>query len=178
MKQLLLILAMGLGLTLTANAQKYDQRDVIHTMSPKEIKKMDRKHTKYRAQKRYFKTQKEYLHSTRQHNARVYKKYTDYRNGYNYHRVSNRYEHQYKRHGQRGYHQWKRGWLLAYRYDRASFYDKHGYYYGYFNHQGYYFEDVFYRYDRYYTFQDRVRGKGVFDRRYYMPLNSRHYGFI
>ena len=40
-----------------------------------------------------------------------------------------------------------------------------------------YFEDVFYRYDRYYGYKDRVRGRGLFDHRYYMPADARQYDF-
>ncbi|CAA6822880.1 MAG: Unknown protein [uncultured Sulfurovum sp.] len=78
---------------------------------------------------------------------------------------------------QRGYRHFKRGWMLAYRYDRASFYDSEGFYNGYFNRHGYYFEDTFYRYDRFYSFKDRVRGRGLFDNNYYMPSACRKYGF-
>lgn len=78
---------------------------------------------------------------------------------------------------QKGYNYFKRGWYLAYIYDRASFNDRYGYHYGYFNRHGYYFEGVFYRYDRDYRYSDRARGKGVFDNRYYIPSNYNYYGF-
>ena len=78
---------------------------------------------------------------------------------------------------QPGYRYFKRGWELAYLYDRASFYDSYGYHYGYFNRHGYYFDGIFYRYDRDYTFRDRARGKGLFDNRYYMPYDAVYYGF-
>ena len=77
---------------------------------------------------------------------------------------------------QDGYLHPKRGWVLAYRYDRASFYDNEGFFYGYFNRFGYYFENEFYRYDRYYTYRDRLRGQGLFDNKYYMPANASYYG--
>ncbi len=175
MKQLLLITLISFGLTLGANAEAYNDRGSIQHMESKKIKKMDRKHSKHKAKKRHFKTQKEFQHRSKHHRNKSYVNHSDYRNGYNYHRERNRVD--YNRQRQRGFHQWKRGWTLAYRYDRASFYDSKGYFYGYFNHHGYYFEDVFYRYDRYYTYQDRIRGKGLFDYRYYMPQNSRYYGF-
>ncbi|MCF6206054.1 MAG: hypothetical protein L3J47_04055 [Sulfurovum sp.] len=70
----------------------------------------------------------------------------------------------------------KRGWVLAYKYDRAGFYDREGFYYGYFNRNGYFFEGEFYRYDRYYRYSDRVRGRGLFDRYYYRPARWRYYG--
>lgn len=71
----------------------------------------------------------------------------------------------------------KRGWILAYRYDRAAFFDRNGFYYGYFNRYGYYFEGIFYRYDRFYSYRDRLRGKGLFDRYFYRPANWKYYGF-
>lgn len=175
MKQLLLITLIGFGLTLGANAQAYNDRDSMKTMSSKNIKKMDRKHTKHKAKKRHFKTQKEFRHRSQRNISKNVNKHANYTHGYNYNRERYRVGHNKNR--QRGFGQWKRGWTLAYRYDRASFYDDQGYYYGYFNHHGYFFEDVFYRYDRYYTYKDRVRGKGLFDHRYYMPVNSRYYGF-
>ena len=62
-------------------------------------------------------------------------KYTDkhrrYNNGYHYNRSVYSDYNRMKR--QRGYQHGKKGWTLAYRYDRASFYDNEGYYYGYFN---------------------------------------------
>ena len=177
MKQILLTLLISFGLTIGANAQRYDARDTTQNMSSKKIKKMDRKHTRHKAKKRHFKTQKDFQHRSRHNNSRNFKSYTSYTNGHNYNRETDRYRHDYRKNRQRGFTQWKRGWTLAYRYDRASFYDNQGYYYGYFNHEGYYFEEVFYRYDRHYTYKDRIRGRGLFDHRYYMPENSRYYGF-
>jgi len=78
---------------------------------------------------------------------------------------------------QHGYKYTKRGWYLAYRFDRAEFNDQYGYHYGYFNKYGFFFDGEFYAYDRYYGYRDRVRGKGVFDGLYYMPANSKLYGF-
>ena len=77
----------------------------------------------------------------------------------------------------RGYRYPKRGWELAYRYDRAAFFDQYGYHYGYFNRHGYYFEGVFYAYDRGYRYHDRVKGRGLFDHWYYIPANAEYYGF-
>jgi len=175
MRHLLFTTLISIGLTLGVNAQSNDHRDSIQNMSSKKIKRMDRKHSKHKAKKRHFKTQKEFLHRSRHNITKSSEKHTNYRHGYNYKR--DRYKVDSNRNRQRGLRQWKRGWTLAYRYDRASFYDNEGYYYGYFNHNGYYFEDAFYRYDRYYTYQDRIRGKGLFGYRYYMPENSRYYGF-
>ena len=177
MKQILLALLISLGLTLSLNAQRHDERDAMQNMSSKKIKRMDRRHTKQNAKKRHFRTKKEFQHRSKHNTFKGYDKHAKYMHGYNHHRETDRYRHNHKRNRQRGFSQWKRGWTLAYRYDRASFYDDQGYYYGYFNHHGYYFEDVFYRYDRYYTYQDRVRGRELFDHRYYMPANSRYYGF-
>lgn len=176
MKQILLTLLIGIGLTLTTNAQPYEHRDSKQHMGSKKIKKMDRKHPRYKAKKRDFKTQKEFQHRSNNYtSSRSYNNHTKYKHGYNYKR--DRYRHEYNNNRQRGFRQWKRGWTLAYKYDRAAFYDNQGYYYGYFNRHGYYFEDIFYRYDRRYTYKDRVRGKGLFGHRYYMPENSRYYGF-
>ena len=180
MKQILLTLVISFGLTIGINAQGFDARDTTQNMSSKKIKKMDRKHTQHKAKKRHFKTQKDFQYRSRHKNASNFKNYTNYTHGYNYNRETNSYRYNdnaNRQHRQRGFSQWKRGWTLAYRYDRASFYDNQGYYYGYFNRDGYYFEEVFYRYDRYYTYKDRIRGRGLFDHRYYMPVNSRYYGF-
>ncbi len=177
MKQLLLTTLISIGLTLGANAKTYDHQDNMQDMSSKKIKRMDRKYSKHKAKKRHFKTQKEFLHRSKHKHSKNYDKHANYRQGYNYKRERYRADYNYNRNRQRGFSHWKRGWTLAYRYDRASFYDNKGYYYGYFNHHGYYFEDVFYRYDRYYTYQDRVRGKSLFNHRYYMPVNRRYYSF-
>jgi len=177
MKQLLFTTLISIGLTLGANAKAYEHRDNMQDISSKQIKKMDRKHSKHKAKKRHFKTQKEFLHRSKHNKNRYVDKHAKYRHGYNYKRERYRANHNYNKNRQRGFSQGKRGWTLAYRYDRASFYDNKGYYYGFFNHHGYYFEDVFYRYDRYYTYQDRVRGKSLFGHRYYMPVNSSYYGF-
>jgi len=72
---------------------------------------------------------------------------------------------------QRGYRHPQRDWFYAYRYTKADFVDRYGFYYGYFDRRGYMFEGDFYRYDRDYRYQDRLRGRGLFDRHlYYAPL--------
>jgi len=72
---------------------------------------------------------------------------------------------------QRGYRHPQRSWFYAYRYTKADFVDRYGFYYGYFDRRGYMFEGEFYRYDRDYRYQDRLRGRGLFDRHlYYAPL--------
>jgi len=76
------------------------------------------------------------------------------------------------RHLQRGYRHTRRNWYLSYLYERASFYDRYGYKYGYFSRRGFMFEGEFYRYDRAYTYRDRLRGRGLFERRYYRPAYS------
>jgi len=158
------------------------QNDVKHSkpMSEHKIKKMDRKLNKHKAVKRNFKTQKEFNHKLQRKSITKHKKHLSkqnmrYNNGYNYNR--NMPKAYYRTIRQRGYNYSNRGWSLAYKYDRASFYDNQGYFYGYFNRYGYYFEDIFYRYDRYYTYRDRVRGRGLFSHRYYMPANANYYGF-
>lgn len=60
-------------------------------------------------------------------------------------------------------------WYFIYQDRHAPFYDQYGYFYGFFNQFGYYFEGIFYSYDRYYTYEDRLRGRGLFDDRYYEP---------
>lgn len=149
-----------------------------------QLKKMDSRLTQHKTKKRAFRTQKEFekiqhkraraTHRDERslHRGRLYGEDRYPRDTYQHPRE------QYTTEGQRGARNFKRGWYLAYRYDRASFYDRNGYYYGYFNRYGYYFEEVFYRYDRYYSYRDRVRGRGLFDRRYYTPENYRYYGFV
>jgi len=133
---------------------------------------MDHKLTQHKTHKREFKTQKEFQRTKQRKNKHYKKRHaTNHYNGYDYNRAN------YRKTRQHGYSYFNRGWSLAYRYDRASFYDNQGYYYGYFNRHGYYFEDVFYRYDRYYGYTDRVKGRGLFDHRYYMPNKVNYYGF-
>ena len=71
----------------------------------------------------------------------------------------------------------KRGWVLAYRYDQASFVDRYGYRYDGFDRYGFTFEGYYFRYNARYRYRDRVRGRGYFDRFYYAPLRARYYGF-
>jgi len=186
MKKIILALIIMLGVTGTSYAQNKN----IEPMSESKIKRLDHQYTKHKAIKRNFKTQKEFkrtkqrkvMHKKMMHKSNKYitskrMRYDSrYDNGINY---TNDYEYQeeYRPIRQRGYRYSKRGWILAYQYDRASFYDNEGFYYGYFNRYGYYFEDVFYGYDRYYTYRDRIRGRGLFDNRYYMPANASYYGF-
>lgn len=131
-------------------------------MKPHTIQKLDLRLGKHQALRRDFRNQKEFLYQQR------YQKHRKHRD------LS---PHPYHRSKQRGYRYAKRGWELAYRYDRAPFYDRHGYYYGYFNRYGYSFEGQFYHYDKGYTYQDRIRGKELFGPHYYMPANYRYYGF-
>ena len=175
------IITIGLSMGLYAAPNNYtDDRRNIKPMSEKKIKKLDHRYTKHKAVKRDFRTKKDFQRraqrrATPKHNKNYNKPYNQYDNGRTY-RSNNHYT-KYRHNRQRAYNRSNRGWILAYRYDRASFYDNEGFYYGYFNRYGYYFEDVFYSYDRYYGYQDRVRGRGLFDRRYYMPVEAREYGF-
>jgi len=190
MNKIFLTLLVTLGLASTSFASTQNNREHHKPMSEHKIKKMDHKFSKHKAVKRNFKTQKEFTHKqqrkqtqrkqthrkqTHRSTKHISPKNIRYDNGYTYDRNMER-EH-YRPVGQRGYNYSSRGWLLAYKYDRASFYDNQGYFYGYFNRYGYYFEDVFYRYDRYYTYRDRVKGRGLFSHRYYMPANASYYGF-
>ncbi len=192
MNKLFITLIITLGLSATSYASSHSNEN-IKPISEKKIQRMDHKLTKHKAVKRDFKTHKEFkrslqrnmqrnvqkngMHKHAKHMTSKSMRYgtNAYDNGYNYNRPD--YRDDYRPIRQRGYRHSNRGWILAYRYDRASFYDNEGYFYGYFNRYGYYFEDVFYSYDRYYTYQDRVRGRGLFDNRYYMPANARYYGF-
>jgi len=182
MNKILLTLLISIGIISTSYAAAENK---IKPISENKIKRMDYKLTKHKAMKRNFKTQKEFKHrqqkkmmhrnSTFTKSKNMHYNSRDYSNGYNYNRTD--YRDDYRPITQRGYRHSNRGWILAYQYDRASFYDNQGYFYGYFNRYGYYFEDVFYRYDGYYTYRDRVKGRGLFDQRYYMPANAKYYGF-
>lgn len=172
MKTLFVTLLLSIALSINVHAQRYVDDNIHQHMTQKEIQRMDRVYKKYKANRRYFQTEREYLYRSRHLKS---DKYDRYDHGYDYKR--DRYKKSYRKHRQRGYTHSKRGWKLAYKYDRASFYDSKGFHYGYFNKHGFVFEGIFYRYDREYTYRDRVRGKGLFDHRYYMPENSRYYGF-
>ncbi len=163
-----------------------------------DISKLDRYYTSHTAKKRTFRTKEAFKrvkahhtktrHVEQKHNrhiasapARVHPNryhpksrwYNDrYDNGEDYY---GRYIP--RRQYERAHRRTKRGWVLAYRYDRADFFDRDGFYYGYFNRYGYFFEGEFYRYDYSYTYRDRVRGRGLFDRYYYRPAAWREYGF-
>ena len=173
MKKILLSLILSLGIAF--NAQASTQNQNAKSMTAATIKKMDRQMSKHKAKSRNFNTPKEFSRKQHKHINKTHSKHMKYNNGYRYN--TQRYRDDYHPIRQRGYRHSKRGWILAYKYDRASFYDNEGFFYGYFNRHGYYFEDVFYRYDRYYTYKDRIRGRGLFNRQYYVPANARYYGF-
>lgn len=172
----------------TQPAQNYNHPKVsAKPIAEKQLRKMDRELNKHKAVQRKFRTQKEFRQIHRKHKkpmpnkpmhtkhikSSVAKHQLDYRYGYD----DGGYHDDYRPIMQPGYRNFKRGWFLAYKYDKAPFYDQFGYYYGYFNRHGYYFEGIFYRYDHYYGYSDRVRGRGLFDNNYYMPANYRYYGF-
>ena len=157
-----------------------------------DISKLDRYYTSHHAQKRTFKTKRAFKHVQARHTKpyhsrtiapvpvhhnryRLQNKWYDNNRYYNGERYYGRYIP--KRQFERAHRYSRRGWVLAYRYDRAGFFDRDGFYYGYFNRYGYFFEGVFYRYDYSYTYRDRVRGRGLFDRYYYRPAAWREYGF-
>ncbi len=135
------------------------------------LKRMDQQLTHRKTTPKHFKSQREFEQMKRRHHRRTSTTHhtESFDEASTYHRPR----------GERieGASSFKRGWYLAYLHDRASFDDQYGYHYGYFNRNGYYFEQVFYRYDRDYTYQDRLRGRGLFDPRYYLPSNYRYYGF-
>ena len=157
-------------------------------MNEAKIGQLDRKLTTHKAKHRNFKTKSEYKRHKKHHHPKHQKQ--KYRKSYKYNdHMAEHYRYGYYEerfygmpkeypvvYGRTHRHP-KRGWVLAYRYDRAVFYDRDGFYYGYFNRHGYYFEGVFYRYDRFYTYRDRVRGRGLFDRYFYHPAEYRYYGF-
>jgi len=183
MYKLLLTLIITAGLSIGLYAAPHTQMDDRRNtkpMSAKKIQKMDHRFTKHKAVKRNFRTKKDFQRRaqrtvSRKHNKNYNRQYDQYDNGQAY-RTNNHYNN-YRHIRQRSYNYSNRGWILAYRYDRATFYDNEGFYYGFFNRHGYYFEDIFYRYDRYYSYNDRIRGRGLFDHRYYMPADAREYGF-
>jgi hypothetical protein len=180
MYKILLTMFVTLSFTTTAFASTQNENKHLNPISQTKIQKMDHTLTRHKAVKRNFKTPKEFHHKKKRQMMQQTSKHLSqnnvrYRNGQHYESYTQRAYYSHAR--QRGYAYTKRGWVLAYKYDRASFYDNQGYFYGYFNRYGYYFEDVFYRYDRYYTFKDRVKGRGLFDHRYYMPANADYYGF-
>lgn len=159
------ILIATLALSTALQAREFDHRTGIANevpMKQQKIEKLDRRLGKHQAKRRDFRDQREFISQQRYHREYKHKELRPYPGP------------AFK---QRGHRCTKRGWELAYRVDRAAFYDRYGYYYGYFNRHGYYFEGEFYRYDRGYRYRDRVRGKGLFDQRYYMPANYRYYGF-
>ena len=170
-----ILLSLIFVLSAGSSIQATEQNKNTKAMPEATIKQMDRQMSKHKARSRNFKTQKEFSRKQHKRMNKTHSRDINYNNGYNY--TNQRYRDNYRPTRQRGYRYTKRGWILAYQYDRASFYDDEGYFYGYFNRHGYYFEDVFYRYDRYYTYRDRVRGRGLFGRHYYMPVNARYYGF-
>jgi hypothetical protein len=148
-------------------------------LNVQQIKQMDQQYTKSHATKRTFKSKEEFQrtqHTSAKSSSRSIHSDSRYDRGRDYNNPDS-YQQPQRYHRQRPYRYSKRGWELAYRYDRADFYDQDGYYYGYFNRYGFYFEERFYRYDRHYSYRDRVRGRGLFDHYYYMPADARYYGF-
>jgi len=167
------------------------QASAVQEMNPKTVQRLDRKMTKKQAHRKRFRTHKEYLsmkkisRSMRKNAAKHHRRANDIFARPNRRVAAQKYARESRyddwNHAlgprQRGYNHFKRGWYLAYRYDRAVFYDQYGYEYGYFNRNGFYFDGIFYSYDRYYRYQDRLRGRGLFGRKYYMPADAAYYGF-
>ena len=119
-----------------------------------------------------FKTHKhqKHIHPDTLKNAKYYQHRYEHFHITNHH-TSYTSHHTYRPKPQRGYRHPKKSWFYAYRYTKADFVDRYGFYYGYFDRRGYMFEGEFYRYDRDYRYQDRLRGRGLFDRHYfYRPL--------
>ncbi|AKF24748.1 hypothetical protein YH65_04615 [Sulfurovum lithotrophicum] len=179
MKQTIFKLLAVIGFVFLGSTLLYAQKEPQH-MSETKIRQLDRKLTLHEAKQREFNSKSEFERHRSyyrgkypgQHTLGRYSRRSYYTDIY-YYRIPPYYGRVFAR----GHRHPKRGWNLAYRYDRAAFYDRNGFYYGYFNRYGYFFEGVFYRYDRFYTYRDRVRGKGLFDRLFYPPANYRYYGF-
>ncbi len=193
MKRYILTFAVAFAAFFTAPLRAHN--DLSGTV---DIQKLDRYFTKHKAQPRPFRTKEEFkkMHThpkpakhdkhLRTHRP-VSKQYQRYMTGSAHYRPNNRYYDDYydgmlydtmpRRQFETPYLRPRRGWILAYRYDRADFFDRDGFHYGYFNRYGYLFEGVFYRYDYRYTYRDRLMGRGLFDRYYYRPAAWREYGF-
>ena len=186
---MILLITLGSVILMGANTASQitnNPKSFSKPIQEQKLKQMDKRFTKHKAVKRNFRTQKDFERMHRKHKASQQKMYHNKRASEKHQNRSvnagrsyrnDGYDDEYRPIRQHGYRHTNRGWYLAFRYDRASFYDQNGYYYGYFNRYGYYFEDIFYRYDRYYSYRNRVRGRGLFDHRYYMPANYRYYGF-
>ncbi|MBD3789382.1 MAG: hypothetical protein IE885_03265 [Campylobacterales bacterium] len=194
MKKTIATLILGSVVLFGANHDDNDERQKQNksnttSIHAKQIRQIDREHTKEHTRQRDFKTQKEFQrikenrmgvemkHETRlrgDHHEPSWKD-KDHDHGQNdpYAYKNRKYIKAKQIHRHRGYKYPFRSWFRSYEYYRAPFYDQFGYYYGYFNLIGYYFEGIFYRYDRYYTYQDRIRGKGLFDDWYYSPEEFR-----
>jgi len=122
------------------------------------------------AKHKTFHTVKEFKHHKNMVHKRLFERNSTYKTRSRYVNHHSRYDRNRLK-PQRGYRHPKRDWFYAYRYTKADFVDRYGFYYGYFDRRGYMFEGEFYRYDRDYRYQDRLRGKGLFDRHYfYRPL--------
>jgi len=187
MKQTTFKILAVLGLIFSASTLLYAQKEPQH-MSETKIQELDRKLTSRKAKHREFNSISEFKHHQSHYRMKQPAKHMQHHkhsryttDNYNKYRYEDTYYYgipqNYNREFTRGHRHTKRGWVLAYRYDRAAFYDHDGFYYGYFNRYGYYFEGVFYRYDRFYTFRDRVRGRGLFNHLFYRPADYRYYGF-
>ncbi len=181
--------------------QKIEQKH-LKSVQKKHMRKMDKKLAHKKAMKRSFQTHEEFKRMKKHHTKRVHhrphkkrikhlhenrhnrnvnllkrsSRYNRYHDDYaDYERDDYSEYDRYQNHRARGYRHTRNSWYLAYKYEKASFYDRHGYYYGYFNRRGYIFEGDFYRYDRYYTYRDRLRGKGLFEHRFYRPIMDNYY---
>jgi hypothetical protein len=183
-----------ISLALLAGTSLFAKQDPIEKV---DISKLDRSMTLHQAKKRPFKSKQEFKKHRNVHHKKVnsihpkahagikkssaafypdrsrrHDRYSRWDDSFDYDEPSYHYRHYGTPH-----RDFRRGWVLAYKYDRAEFYDRDGFHYGYFNRYGYMFEGEFYRYDRYYRYRDRVRGRGLFDRYYYRPVEWRYYGF-
>ena len=164
MKKLIILLLMSFGIS-----QANDMHQTYKNMQPKTRSFKSVQEFKHKNTKRPNKV----LNGINPYMARQNRYHQDrYNNHYkNYHHKRHHTNHIYYPKHQRGYRHPKRNWFYAYRYTKADFVDRYGFYYGYFDRRGYMFEGDFYRYDRDYRYQDRLRGRGLFDRHlYYAPL--------
>jgi len=165
MKKTILLMILGLSTLLLASpADQYDRSKSMHV---KRVEKIVR--------------QKVRKHEARRVKAERHDRYLRKRHANRRH-FRHRREYERLRHQRRfrrrhvfpgniiAYRYYNRMWYRSYLHERLPFYDRYGYFYGYFNRIGYIFEGIFYRYDRHYTYEDRLRGRGLFDPYYYRPF--------
>jgi hypothetical protein len=188
MTKIIILLSLVMATMLWANTPEKNHMDrqraghikkMQHPQKHRRNHSMEKKHKHKKTARRTFRTAQEFRHTKRKHrkqhkikNHMKHSKSMLRGEAYSRDRYAYSYydDRRYENRRSRGFRHYKHRWYTAYRYERASFYDNEGFYYGYFNRRGYTFEGEFYRYDRYYSYQDRLRGKGLFVHRYFRPV--------